>query len=86
MHTTYTFKKNGKAYSAKANNRFEAQEQIELAFGISLKGATFEEVYKLRVVRTGKKKKKKENGGQRDDDRKSNENLQTPEPYHTRGH
>ena len=28
MHTTYTFKKNGKAYSAKANNRFEAQEQI----------------------------------------------------------
>ena len=66
MHTTYTFKKNGKAYSAKANNRFEAQDQIELAFGISLKdqielafgislkGATFEEVYKLRVVRTGK--------------------------------
>ena len=34
MHTTYTFKKNGKAYSAKANNRFEAQDQIELAFGI----------------------------------------------------
>ena len=49
MHTTYTFKKNGKAYSAKANNRFEAQEQID-----SLKGATFEEAYKLRVVRTGK--------------------------------
>ena len=42
MHTTYTFKKNGKAYSAKANNRFEAQEQIELAFGISLKGATLQ--------------------------------------------
>ena len=36
MHTTYTFKKNGKAYSAKANNRFEAQDQIERAFGISL--------------------------------------------------
>ena len=32
MHTTYTFKKNGKAYSAKANNRFEAQDQIELTF------------------------------------------------------
>ena len=51
MHTTYTFKKNGKAYSAKANNRFEAQEQIELAFGISLKGATFEEV---RLIKVGK--------------------------------
>ena len=51
--TTYTFKKDGKAYSAAANNRFEAQDKIELAFGISLKGATFEEVYKLRVVRTG---------------------------------
>lgn len=50
--TTYTFKKDGKNYSA-ANNRFEAQDKIELAFGISLKGATFEEVYKLRVVRTG---------------------------------
>ena len=54
MHTTYTFKKNGKAYSTKANNRFEAQDQIELTFGISLSGATFEEVYKKRVVRTGK--------------------------------
>lgn len=52
--TTYTFKKDGKAYSAVANNRFDAQEKIELAFGIDLTGATFEEVYKLRVVRTGK--------------------------------
>ena len=56
MHTHYTFRKNGKAYSVKANNRIEAQDQIELAFRISLKGATFEEVYKLRVVRTGKVK------------------------------
>ena len=54
MNTTYTFKKNGKAYSAKGNNRFEAQDQIELTFGIDLSGATFEEIYKLRVVRTGK--------------------------------
>ena len=52
--TTYTFKKGGKAYSAAANNRFEAQDKIELAFGIDLTGATFEEVYKLRVVRIGK--------------------------------
>ena len=52
--TTYTFKKNGKAYSADGNNRFDAQLKIELAFGIDLSGAIFEEVYKLRVVRTGK--------------------------------
>ena len=53
-NTTYTFKKNGKTYSAKAKNRFEAQDKIELAFGINLEGATFEEVYKLRVVRCGR--------------------------------
>ncbi len=53
-NTTYTFRKNGKAYSAAANNRFEAQEKIELAFGIDLSGASFEEIYKLRVTRTGK--------------------------------
>lgn len=54
MHTIYTFRKNGKAYSIKANNRIDAQDMIELTYGISHKGATFEEVYKLRVVRTGK--------------------------------
>lgn len=54
MHTTYNFKIGNKTYSAKTNNRFEAQDQIELTFGISLKKATFEEVYKRRVVRTGK--------------------------------
>ena len=53
-NTTYTFRKNGKSYSAAAKNRFEAQEKIELAFGTDLTGATYEEVYKLRVVRTGK--------------------------------
>ena len=53
-NTTYTFTKNGKAYSANAKNRFEAQDRIELAFGIDLEGATFEEVYKLRVVRSGR--------------------------------
>ena len=52
-NTTYTFRKDGKAYNANAKNRFEAQDQIELAFGISLSGATFEEIYKLRVTRTG---------------------------------
>ena len=53
-HTTYTFiTKDGHRYSAKGNNRFEAQLSIEIAWGISLEGATFEEYYKLRLVRTG---------------------------------
>lgn len=51
--TTYTFKKNGLSYSAHAKNRFEAQDKIELGFNIDLTGAVFEEVYKLRVVRSG---------------------------------
>ena len=54
MNTSYTFYKDGKKYSSKGANRFEAQENIELQWGISLKGAKFEEMYKLRVVRTGK--------------------------------
>ena len=56
MNTSYTFYKDGKKYSSKGANLFEAQENIELQWGISLKGATFEEMYKLRVVRTGKVK------------------------------
>lgn len=53
-NSTYTFTKDGKKYSASGANRFDAQLNIELAFGISLKGAKFEQVYKLRVVRTGR--------------------------------
>jgi hypothetical protein len=52
-HTHYTFTKDGKKYSANGKNRFEAQDNIELQFGINLKGATFEEVYKTRTVYTG---------------------------------
>ena len=53
-NTTYTFiTKDGKRYSHGGNNRFETQQAIELAFHLDLTGATFEEVYKLRVVRTG---------------------------------
>ena len=53
-HTTYTFTaKDGRRYSANGKNRFEAQQNVELAWGIDLTGATFEVVYKLRVVRTG---------------------------------
>ena len=34
-------------------NRFEAQLKAELRWQVDLKGATFEEIYKLKVVRTG---------------------------------
>ena len=54
MNTSYTFYKDGKKYTSTRANRFEAQENVELQCGISLKGAKFEEMYKLRVVRTGK--------------------------------
>lgn len=53
-NTTYTFTKDGKRYSANGKNRFEAQESIELAWGISLKDAKYEEINKLRTVRTGR--------------------------------
>lgn len=55
MNTTYTFTTaDGSRYSAKAKNRFEAQNAVELAYHISMSGAKFEEIYKLRVVRTGR--------------------------------
>lgn len=53
-NTTWRFTKNGNTYSANGGNRFDAQLTIELRFGISLTGATFEEIYKTRTVRTGK--------------------------------
>lgn len=52
--TTYRFTKNGKTYTASGNNRFEAQLHIEIVQGISLAGATFEEIWKLKVIRTGR--------------------------------
>ena len=54
--TTYTFKKDGKTYSSTGNNKLEARENIEIRFGISLSGAVYEEIYKLKVVRTGKER------------------------------
>jgi hypothetical protein len=51
--TTYRFTINNKVYTAKGANRFEAQNAIELAHDINLNGATFEEIWKLRVVRKG---------------------------------
>lgn len=52
----YTFHKDGKNYSIAANNRYDARNSIELSFGIDLAGATYEELYKLRVVKTGKER------------------------------
>ena len=53
-NTTYTFiTKDGKRYSHGGNNRLEAQQALELAFRIDLTGASYEEVYKLRVMRRG---------------------------------
>lgn len=52
-HTTWRFTKNGKTYTAGGDNRFDAQLDIELQWRINLIGATFEEVYKLKTVRTG---------------------------------
>lgn len=51
--TTYRFTKDGKTYNASGANRFDAQLNVELAWGIDLKGAKFEEIYNLNVVRAG---------------------------------
>lgn len=52
-NTYYTFTINGHKYSASGDNRFDAQTAVEFANGISLKGAKFEVIFKLRVIRTG---------------------------------
>lgn len=49
----YRFIKDGHRYSVKGMNRFDAQATAELLFGVKLHGATFEEVYKAKVIRTG---------------------------------
>lgn len=50
----YRFTKDGKTYTtAQGKNRFEAQLNIELSFQTDLTGATFEEVWKGKVDRTG---------------------------------
>ena len=53
-HMIYRFSKDGHTYSVKGANRFDAQATAELIFGIKLTGATFEEVYKSKVIRSGK--------------------------------
>ena len=53
MKTIYTFTKDGHRYSAKAANRFEAQTQLEVIYGVNLTGAKFEVVFNLKTARTG---------------------------------
>ena len=51
---SYRFIKDGNTYTtAQGNNRFEAQLNLELQFQTDLKGATFEELWKGKVERTG---------------------------------
>jgi hypothetical protein len=53
-NTSYRFKKDGNTYTtAQGNNRFEAQLNLELQFQTDLTGATFEELWKGKVERTG---------------------------------
>ncbi len=52
-NTIYRFTKAGHTYSVNGQNRLDAQAHAELIFQVDLNGATFEEIYKLRVVRTG---------------------------------
>lgn len=52
-NTSYRFTKDGRTYCEGGMNRFEAQLKAELRWQVDLKGATFEEIYKLKVVRTG---------------------------------
>ncbi len=49
----YRFTKDGKRYTAFGKNRLEAQWDAELAFGVDLRGAEYEDICKLRVVRRG---------------------------------
>ncbi|MGN1022944.1 MAG: hypothetical protein ACI4OJ_05550 [Lachnospiraceae bacterium] len=50
----YRFIKDGKTYTTtQGRNRFEAQLNLELQFQTDLKGATFEEIWKGKVDRTG---------------------------------
>ncbi len=54
MNTHYTFvTKDGKFYSTRGANRFDAQAKIELACRVDLTGATWTMFYKLKAVESG---------------------------------
>lgn len=50
----YKFTKNGKEYYATGDNRFDAQFKIELATGERLNGGEYAEIWKNKVIKTGK--------------------------------
>lgn len=53
MNMMYRFRKNGKEYFSKGENRFDAQLNIELATGKKLNGGEYAEIYKNKVIKTG---------------------------------
>ena len=53
MTTLYRFIKNGKIYYSDGENRFSAQLAIEVDGHIDLTRATFEVIFKNKVIRTG---------------------------------
>ena len=52
-NTMYRFTKDRHTYTVGGENRFSAQLNAELRFGIDLSGAEFEEIYKLKTIRKG---------------------------------
>ena len=49
----YTFIKNGKTYITRAHNRIEAIEQIERVYNINLNGASWQQLYGLKINNYG---------------------------------
>lgn len=51
MKTMYRFTKCGHVYTVSGENGLEARLNAEIRFGINLKGAEAEEIYKLKTIR-----------------------------------
>lgn len=49
-HTMYAFRKDGRTYYSEGANPLDAQRSIETAYGISLKGAEREDIFKGKVI------------------------------------
>lgn len=55
-HTMYAFSKDGKTYYSEGSSPLDAQRSIETAYGISLKGAPREDIFKGKVINRSKGK------------------------------
>lgn len=53
-NTMYRFFKDGHIYTVSGDNLLSAQFNAEFRFGVDLGGATYEVIYKLKTIRTGK--------------------------------